>query len=150
MKKANVITSVILMILSIFVFYQASQFPTLGGEDVTGPDLFPKALAVLLIFLSVLLLCSTIANPFSDHVKLWGKGSVKAFMTMGTIAIYLAMLKWLGFFIGTLIFLSALIHLLGQKTYIRTFVLSLGITIIIFWVSRTLLFVPLPTGKLFG
>lgn len=38
------VTSVLLIVLGAVVYYLADQFPQVGGEGVTGPDLFPKAL----------------------------------------------------------------------------------------------------------
>lgn len=150
MKKANIITSLLLIVLSVIVIYLADQFPQVGSEGVTGPDLFPKVLAVLLIVLSFVLLITSTINKYSEKVVLWGKGPARPYMTMGFIVIYFIGLNFLGFYISTPIFLFILIRFLGQKSIVRNIAVSLGVTFIIFWVTHTLLFVPLPTGILLG
>lgn len=144
------VTSVLLIVLGAVVYYLADQFPQVGGEGVTGPDLFPKALAILLICLSLLLLVTAMISKDPEKVLVWGKGPAKSYITVGMIVIYFVVLQLIGFFMSTPVFLFVMIRFLGQKSDVKNIAVSLGVTLIIYVVSNSLLYVPLPTGILFG
>ncbi|WP_058487037.1 tripartite tricarboxylate transporter TctB family protein [Defluviitalea phaphyphila] len=146
MRKANLISAFIFIVLSIYVISEASHFPNYGGSEVTGPGFFPIILSIILIVLSVLLIITSIFNKDERNTGLFEKKAVKAYITILSLLIYVMLLKYVGFIILTLIFLFGLIRFYGMKNYIKISLSSIVATVSIYWIFKVLLSVPLPTG----
>lgn len=150
MKKGNIISSFVFMLLGIFVIVQSNNFPNAGGNQVTGPDFFPKVLSGILIFLSILLFISTVLYKENKDVGLLEKSAIKAYITMAALVVYLVFINIVGFAIATPVFLFGLIRYYGMENYKKIALSSVLATAIIYGVFKMLLAVPLPAGILFG
>lgn len=149
MKKGNIISSVILICLSIFILIQAKTFPKAGG-NIPGPGFFPKILAIFLIGLSSALIILSYINKEDKKVVLIDKNNSKVYLTILIITIYLILMNIVGFLISTPILLFVLILVYGMKGYIKNVIISVFITVVIYGVFQVLLTVPLPSGIIFG
>ncbi|AOT72123.1 tripartite tricarboxylate transporter TctB family protein [Geosporobacter ferrireducens] len=150
MKKGNLISACLFIILGIYVTMLSNKFPNPGGDQVTGPDFFPKVLSGILIALSILLFVSTVLNKEDRQVGLLEKSAIKAYITMAALILYLVAINIVGFAIATPVFLFGLIRFYGMENYVKIAASSVLATAIIYGVFKVLLAVPLPMGILFG
>jgi Ca2+/Na+ antiporter len=128
---------------------------TMIGEP--GPKFFPSMILVLMALFSILLFISKDKNvkketseeeekteqadppfPISSAVKLF------AVFFIGIILVY-----FLGFNIGMIIGLSAMLWLIGWRLFPRAVVFSAAVTLAVYFLFDWLLKIPLPTGILF-
>ncbi|MDF2821061.1 MAG: hypothetical protein K0R15_1502 [Clostridiales bacterium] len=145
MRKGNLISAIIFIIIGIYVLIEVSTFPNLGGEQVTGPEFFPKILAIVLIVLSLILFISTILDKENRETGLFNALATKTYITMFSLLAYVLLMGILGFIIPTIVFLIGMIRLCGMKSIPRIAIVSILATFVIYGVFQLLLAVPLPT-----
>jgi hypothetical protein len=150
MFKGEIITSTIIFIGSLILYWETLKFE---GHEVyakLGPSYWPKFLLILLMGLSV----GVAVDAFRERKKGEGKesilkldkGRLKFFIAMGFIALYFILLQIIGFILLTPFFLIAFMYLLGERKKIWMISISFGITLLIIYVFTKAMYVPLPRG----
>lgn len=149
-RKANLSISILLIVIAVLTINAASSFPTMVGTDV-GAAYFPKMLSFIIIGLSILLFSQSLREPKDEQSNSqsesinWKKTTLGI---LGTIA-YTCVFNYIGFYLSTILFLFAMMWVLGYKKIILATILSIGITLFIYVVFELLLQVPIPQGVLF-
>ena len=149
-KKGGVILletvfSAFLCIVSIFIFYSATQFNmTFIGNSGLGPDFFPKAIAIVLFILSGILFTESIKNKNKKNI--YNPNMKYTFMVIFAFVVYIFLIDRIGYLVSTIIFAIVVITILKSKSKILNIVFA-----IIFPAALYLLFtyafkVSLPTG----
>ncbi len=150
MFKGEIITSTIIFIGSLVLYWETFKFE---GHEVyakLGPSYWPKFLLILLMGLSI----GVAIDAFRERKKGEGKesilkldkGRLKFFIAIGFIALYFILLQILGFTLLTPFFLIAFMYLLGERKKIWMISISFGITFLIIYVFTKAMYVPLPRG----
>lgn len=148
MKKiANVIACVFIAV-SIYAFVAAGAFPP-GSNGALGPGFFPRVLAVLVIFLSVLELIGSRKAEIPEEqieVTLFKKENVRVWIAIAGVILYIWCLKIIGFRLMTPIYLFAMLLYFKVKNKAVLIGVPFGITILLHYVFTVLLHVQLPHG----
>ena len=145
MKKANVVTGIIFLALSIFAYVESLGMTSMLMTDSLGPSFWPKCLSVVMGSLSIVLI---LQGLFSKKET---RSSPFAFKTVGFKRIATgAIIYFLGIYIGILFMLPVCMFIHGE----RNVKLLAGLTVVIcvfVWLSFDVaLRVPLPMGTLFS
>ncbi len=150
MNKADVFAGILGILISIFVFFESAKFP----KDIVmsvGPSYFPNILATALLIVSGIL----IINSFiGKNKKTYEKFDVKspevqrAGISLLATIVYCLILKHIGFIISSTIYLLFLMYLLKKRNYIKMTVISICVTLSIYFVFKAVLNITLPMGFL--
>lgn len=115
-KHVDMITSVILILLMAFFWSESNKVPIPKFTDV-GSAFFPRVVFIITAFLSVLLFLTSL---FSKSDKKEPKEELKDILlrwgAFATVVAYVILLPILGYVWATLIFMMALMLLLGKRT----------------------------------
>ncbi|AEE92223.1 conserved membrane protein of unknown function [Tepidanaerobacter acetatoxydans Re1] len=152
MKRINIVTGIIFIALSIFIFVQSLSFQqTMITDNFIGAAFFPRMIAVIMLILSAILIVSSILEKdwHNDTSSIF-KWETFKFPLIGVIVllIYIMLLDKLGFIIDTIILNIVLLSIFRYNNKILTLLLSCAITLAIFQVFQRILMVPLPSGLL--
>ncbi|WP_126429014.1 tripartite tricarboxylate transporter TctB family protein [Brevibacillus marinus] len=146
----EIIFHIILMVALVLFYKESFAIETGRAADPIGPAGFPKAIIIFAFVLLVISLFQAIRKwmkrdknaPASKPAEL----SLVFFGILGSIAVYVLIVEFLGFIITTILFLLFLFWLLGRKVNIKqvglAVVFSLGFTL----VFGTILNLQLPRG----
>lgn len=146
MRKSNIISALVFILLGTYVFFKANTFPKLGGAQVTGPDFFPKILAIILIGLSLILFATTLGNKEDRAAGFVNPMAKKTYITILSLLIYILLINVLGFIIPTIAILFWLIRYYGMTSLPKIALISVLATLVFYGVFHLLLSVPLPTN----
>ncbi|MCM1252087.1 MAG: tripartite tricarboxylate transporter TctB family protein [Clostridium sp.] len=150
MKKGNIITSILVIALSIYVIIVCAGYPTAEayGTGVPGPGLWPMAVAILMLIAAVILLIKSIRmKPEEDtSINMWTDGTKRVYISMGILIAYVALLGVLGFIISTAVMLFVFMQWFSKKNPLITMIISIVCTMAIYSVFRFLLNVPVNFG----
>lgn len=141
MKRNNIILGLVMSLISIGYFLIISQLSEKAA-------MYPKFIAIVLFSLSAVFTVKSIIEKKKDgkEEKLFEGFLPKQFVFVLSMAfIYVFLIKILGYFFSTALFL--LVTLTGLKAKRTAIILtSIGVCIFIFVVFKVLLNVPLPKG----
>lgn len=150
MKKGNIISSVIVMAIGIYVLVVCAGYPTAEayGTGVPGPGLWPMAVAGLMVIAAAALLVKALRTKPEDDtpVVMWTEGTKRVYITMAALVVYVAVLGFLGFLISTAVMLFGFIQWFARKNPLITLLISLVCTGAIYGVFKFLLNVPVDFG----
>lgn len=148
-KRIDISISLALIVIAGIMIHTSRSFPGAQGADV-GASFFPVILSSLLIFLSLLLILTSIKNK-AVETRTTGKSDwKKVVFGMGFTFIYFILLIYLGYVVATPIFLAAMMWMFNYRRIIQVVFWSLLITGIIYVCFAMLLQVPLPSGVFFS
>lgn len=150
MKKANIISAIIGMVISASAFGYTFTFKKFKNVPI-GPEFFPRALALLLFICCLALLLTNLKTnqrnkESAPTLSLFNKDMQKAAISLVLIVVYTLLWNVVGFLISTPFALFAMIFILGKRNYKMMVIVSLGATALIFCAFKFLLGIEMPLG----
>ena len=157
-KKKEITAAILLFFIAVALFYYSAGFPVKnGGLRALNPGFYPKLLAVLLGFLSVVYLFQTLRKTVcaddTPSQKIWVSGkSLRLFLTTAAALVaYPFVLNFAGFATAGFLFLTLLIFALTDnpgRRIPRIVGVSFGLTVLMFVIFKVILRIPFPQGLL--
>lgn len=139
----------IFMIISAVMYYMESfKINTNRVTDTIGPAGFPRVVVLLMIVLLSISLFKVIKNRKEENnskVKI-AELDPSFLMLIGLILAFVLLINPLGFLLSTLILVSGILVILGQKSPKMIVSISVSTMLVFTFVFGNLLSVPLPRG----
>lgn len=140
------IAALVLLALAMFVIIDGSSFPAPVQPLDPGIAAFPQMTAGLLGALALVLLL----RPEDGEPLPRGVPAVRLLGTVTLLLIYALTLDVVGFVISTTFFLLATLLLIGVRRTVVVALISVGVSLGLFYLFRVVLGVSLPTSGLGG
>ena len=160
MKRDDLFIALILCILGITVFFLSGTIQTMllvERSSIVNSQFYPKLLSLLLVFCGVLLGVQAAVRkrvqsggPEREEGNQAGgsEGMSRILITGAVSVLYLLLFLPLGFLLSTVLFMAALLVLLGGRTWHGIAIPAILVPVGIYVLFRFLLGVPLPRGVL--
>ncbi len=149
--RALPVVSFCFLLLSLGYLRGGLELP-LGSADRPGAGVYPLLVGILLVVLSFsLFLQSLRGRAARDREEPFPRGAdLKRVAAIGSVlALFVILLKPLGYAPTSFLLMAATLRLLGQKSWIRIIFVSAACAILSHFLFARLLGVPLPPGILF-
>jgi putative tricarboxylic transport membrane protein len=157
-RRADQIGGVLLLVFSLLYTLEARKLPSRGmnalffGQGSPGPNFMPYWLGITMAVLALALIVSGTLRPFapgSEEERLPGVAGWKRLgVVFGLLALYLLAMPVIGFSLGTLALLTALLLFPDRHPLPVVLGLPIGTTLLLYWLFLRVLHVPLPTNAL--
>jgi len=155
MKKWNIIVSCLFAAVALFFFVATFHVQSGVQIEVISGRVVPYVLSVLLFVLSIILiLTSVFSKKISEEtLRVFTKGNILVPVSMGVFLCYILVIRTLGFYVSTGLFLICTMMLYDRdrdrRSLVKKGLVSIGIPVVIYLLFYRLLRVYLPTGTLF-
>ena len=147
-RLADLVTGILLMLLSAFWFFQADKM--LKVELGIGPGDYPKIVSVGLFLLGLVLAVQSVIRGLPKwEGKIEKKAALRFLIFTVVTFVYARSMKYLGFTLVTPLYLFFGIWFFGYRKYIIAAITSIGVTAGIYVVFRIIFQVMLPQFRLF-
>jgi len=134
------------IILATWVFWYSNGY---RGTIIYiyGPNFFPQILSALIILCGVVLIVRAMrGKALAKRDWIDRKGFVRTAIAIGICIGYLYLMQFIGFAMGTSVFLFVLMTFLGQRGLVKRVISSIGASLLVWAMFRYFLVIPLPTG----
>lgn len=152
MKKADLITGIVLLVLSVYVIQESWRMPQ-SATFGPGVGFLPLWLGVLLALFAVILFVGAWRRLATEKTEepLFprGKALVAVGLVLGGLAAYIMLIEVFGFIADTLLFVMFLLKIVEHQTWQRTIIVGVVTTGILFTIFQVLLKITLPSN-MFG
>ena len=152
MKKAEIITGFILLVLSGLVIWKALEMPP-SATFGPGAGFLPFWLGVLLAVLSTILVGSAVASQTtgeeSEPVFPGKKALFAISLVLVGLAVYIVLIDVLGYVLDTFLFVLFLVKVVEREKWRLALAVSVCATVALFTVFQVLLKITLPSN-MFG
>lgn len=154
MKKANVMTGVVFLALSVFAYMQAQKMVGKIMTDALGPGFWPKVLGLVMGVLSLALIAEGLFGKQAEGEKapiaFGTEGFHRVLKLFAVLIVFGAILYFLGIYVGILFMMPLCMWLHGERNKKILVGLTVGSCLFIYLVFGLALRVPLPMGLLFS
>jgi len=146
-KDKNLILGVCAVIFALVVLYQTQFLSATTDYEPIGPSGWPRLLSLILLFLSILLLLTSLIRKKIDVADFGIRKNSLIVITFVSLALYIFLMPRLGFIFSSFIFLWFLQYILTnkKKKYITITLISILFPIVLNYIFREFLGVFLPT-----
>ncbi|WP_069870234.1 tripartite tricarboxylate transporter TctB family protein [Fusibacter sp. 3D3] len=151
MKKNDFAMGIIGLILSSYVFFTARLFPE-SPSTLVGPSYFPIILSLGLFALCIILIIQSLVSKTEDKtesIDLKSPGIMRSFASFLATIVYVSLLQILGFMISSVLYLFFLMLLLKNKEYVKMSIISVVVSVAVYFIFKSVLHITLPTGIFF-
>ena len=140
MKKYNYIVSVVMLLLSGYIFYESSGY-TIGSSAQKNPAVWPCILAGALALLSVALIIETALKKEPGEEK-----KAIDWKSPGIVVGFVVLMKIVGMLLALLIMIPAIEYLMGCRSKVMLIALPVGMVafVYLFFVVAMKLTLPAP------
>ncbi len=148
-KNKEIVGGIAFLLLSIWLIYQISHFPTTAERYRSlGPEVFPYFLSICLTFLSIAMIYQGIRRERGAILSFSFKEKSAEQMLLLIILVcsFAYFIEDIGFILGGLGFMALAQLIMGAKKWWFIIALSLAVVGIIYVLFVILLRVPLPEG----
>lgn len=146
MKKFNLCTAVIMVFIAAGIFFQTKDMPKTFNQ-APGPGFWPRILAVGILILTAALVIQTYMLKLDwaeKLVDLRKPGVQRVFILFVIFAGFAVSLKYLGFIITSLLFVPAVMRVLGETRIKWLAFTSVGTTVFVWLIFVKCLRLVLP------
>jgi putative tricarboxylic transport membrane protein len=146
MKKADIAVGSGLIIFSAWIFWYSGEYSK-ATIYYYGPNFFPRILAIAMSICAIILILNAFrgkSQEASDRIN--AKGFVRMVIAIAICIGYLFLMQFVGFAMGTCVFLYVLMMFIGQKGQVKRIFSSISAALIVWTIFRYFLVIPLPTG----
>lgn len=146
-KKFDRIAAVVFLIIGITFIIESRSISTTAYGSVVGPNVFPFILGCVLSLLSCRLFYETFTYKNSSKEPI--KYDVKRFLIiLVAVILYALLLEKIGFVISSFLFLLISFQTMERGNWIKSIVISLGYSFIIYFVFVDVLKGSLPAWSI--
>ena len=135
MKKYNYIVSVVMLLLSGYIFYESSGY-TIGSSAQKNPAVWPCILAGALALLSVALIIETALKKEPGEEKKtidWkSPGMIHVYIMLGIVVGFVVLMKIVGMLLALLIMIPAIEYLMGCRSKVMLITLPVGMVAFVY------------------
>ena len=147
MKKYNYIVSVVMLLLSGYIFYESGGY-TIGSSAQKNPAVWPCILAGALALLSVALIIETALKKEPGEEKKaidWkSPGMIHVYIMLGIVVGFVVLMKIVGMLLALLIMIPAIEYLMGSKVMLIALPVGMVAFVYLFFVVAMKLTLPAP------
>ena len=148
MKKANIVTGLIVIVAALAVIlYTYFTFPG-SVKGVPGPGVFPILIASLMLFSGIIVLVDALRSNSEEVIVLLDKDNMRVYITMGILAVYILMVQMVGFVVSSTIFMTGMIRWFSGKKLPYCAAWGVGLSAVVYAAFTYLLKVSLNFGFL--
>lgn len=141
------IGSILLLALAAGIFVVTAEFPR--GPAETGPAFYPRMIAVLIAFFALVQLARSFQSGDVRSHEIDRAVTIRVTIAALLVVAYVLLLPWLGFVTGTVAFLLVAMWYSGVRSYPRMVLVSVGLTVLLYYTFVVFLRVPLPVSPLY-
>jgi len=149
MKKADLITGIVLLALSGYVIQEAWRMPP-SGTFGPGSGFLPFWVGVLLTLLAVILLATAWrrqATEKDSKSPFPGKRALIAITAvLGGLAVYIVLIEVLGYLVDTFLYVTFLMGIVEREKWPRTLGVAVLTTAGLYLIFQVLLGITLPSN----
>ena len=152
MIRAEKVTSLLLILLAVFIGFESRKYP-LGTIDNPGPGFFPLLLGIAMAAMAIALAVRAWRNGTAEvHPPFWPvkEGFFKVSLAFIVILLFTALLEITGYMINIFLLFLILLRPIGRQKWRWSISISVGAALVSYLLFDKWLMIPLPRGIWFG
>jgi putative tricarboxylic transport membrane protein len=145
-KTMEIIVAVIVLVLGAMVIYDSLRIGAGWGDEGPKAGFFPFYIGLILCVASFINLIAALRMPLESFVS---RAQAKDVLTvLIPIFIYAGAVQVLGIYVASVLYIASFMHFIGKYSWLKSAVVSLGVSVSFFVLFEMWFKVPLIKGPL--
>lgn len=148
-SAVDAVTAVV--IFAVGVVMMVDNYKIGAGWASDGPEsgYFPFRIGAILCFASlVVALRSLWGKQRKPEIFVSRERFKPVLLVLLPTAVYVLAIQFLGIYVASTLFIAAFMRVMDKSTWLKTLLVSLGVSLLLFWMFEIQFKVPLPKGPL--
>lgn len=148
-SNVDAITSVVVFLVGVVMMVDNYRIGASWAEDGPESGYFPFYIGLILCVASVAVLLKSLFGKGRNHEIFvsWDRFRL-VLMVLVPTAIYVLGTQFLGIYVASTLFIALFMLVLGKINWLKTVLISIGVSVLLFWMFEIQFKVPLPKGPL--
>lgn len=148
-SAVDAITAVVVFLIGAVMIVDNARLGVSWGENGPEPGYFPYHIGIILcISATAVLLQSLFGKRRNQEVFVTWDRFRLVLMVLIPTAVFVLLIQFLGIYVASVLFIAGFMRLLGKIGWLKTVLISVGVTVLLFWMFEIQFMVPLPKGPL--
>jgi hypothetical protein len=151
LSYANVdaITAIVIFLIGGVMMYDNYRIGVSWAVDGPEAGYFPFYIGVILCLASIAVLLKSLLGKARNHdvFVTWDRLRL-VLMVLAPTAIYVLVIQFLGIYVASTLFIGVFMRVLGKISWVKTVLVSVLVSVLLFWMFEVEFMVPLPKGPL--
>ena len=146
-KAAEFIVAAIIVAGGALVIYDSLRLGAKWGSDGPQAGYFPFYIGILLCISGAVNLFRALRDPYV-RTFLTGEQGRQVLLILAPLAVYVLLIEFLGIYIASTIYIAVFMLWLGDYKWLKTAIVSIGVSLVFFLMFEVWFKVPLIKGPL--
>lgn len=145
----DALTALVIFIVGVVMMTDNYRIGAGWGTEGPQPGYFPFYIGAILCISAVAVLLKSLFGKHRNHVIFvtWARFRLVLIVLLPT-ALYVLVIQLIGIYVASTIFIGGFMRLLGKTGWVKTIVVSVSVSVVLFWMFEIQFMVPLPKGPL--
>ncbi|NYT37152.1 tripartite tricarboxylate transporter TctB family protein [Allopusillimonas soli] len=145
----DAMTAVVVVIIGAVMMVDNHRIGVAWGSGGPEPGYFPYHIGMILCFAGVaVFLKSVFGKHRNNEVFVTWPCFRLVLMVLLPTAVYVLFIQFLGIYVASTLFIGGFMRVLGKTGWLKTVLISVGVSVLLFWMFEIQFMVPLPKGPL--
>ncbi|MVW78642.1 tripartite tricarboxylate transporter TctB family protein [Bordetella sp. 02P26C-1] len=148
-SAVDAITAVVFFLIGVVMMVDNQHIGVSWGPDGPESGYFPFHIGLIICIASVaVFLKSVFSRDRNTEVFVsWSRFRLVLMVLIPT-ALYIVLIQMVGIYVASTVFIAGFMRLLGKCPWLKTALVSVGVSALLFWMFEVQFLVPLPKGPL--
>ena len=148
-KSAEVFLAALFFVLGVLVMWDSARLGARWAEDGPQAGYFPFYIALFICIASAVNLAMALRLRGEQNRTFVETGQLKlVLVVLIPAAIYVGLIGWLGIYVTSAFFIAFFMRWLGKYPWWKVAAVSVGTSVVFFFIFEVWFLVPLPKGSL--
>jgi hypothetical protein len=148
-KSAEVFLAALFFVLGALVMWDSARLGARWAEDGPQAGYFPFYIALFVCIASAVNLAMALRLRGEQNGTFVETGQLKlVLVVLIPAAIYVGLIGWLGIYVTSAVFIAFFMRWLGKYPWWKVLAVSIGTSVVFFFIFEVWFLVPLPKGPL--
>ena len=139
----------VIFLFGALVAFDSWSLGARWGEDGPQAGYFPFYVGLLVCLSGAMILGAALRNRALASESFVARDELKMILVvLVPTVVYVALIAWLGFYVASTLFIAYFMWRIGKYSWIKTVLVSIGVSVFFFLIFEIWFAVPLPKGPL--
>jgi hypothetical protein len=146
---ADALTAVVVFIVGVVMMTDNYRIGAGWGSGGPQPGYFPFHIGAILCVAAAIVFVKSLFGKHRNHAVFvtWDRLRLVLIVLIPTI-VYVLAIQLVGIYVASAVFIAGFMRFLGKTSWWQTLAVSIGVSVVLFWMFEIQFLVPLPKGPL--
>ena len=148
-RTADIVMAVLMFAIGVVIIVDNYHLGAGWAKEGPQSGYFPLRIGVIIcLSAAVVVMQTAFSKTSSSKIFVTGERLKPVLLVLLPTMLYVLAIQFLGIYVSSTMFIAGFMRVMGRYGWIRTALVSVGFSVVLFWLFEVQFLVPLPKGPL--